>query len=332
MPDETLALNITDLEEPEQAEQITEDEAVEQDEGAEETDAEDQTEETDAEQSETDEGGDEESTADWGEFMSQFDGMPDSIDSPEKLAESYIEMLKEMKRGQSKSHQFDKVDAALRERGIAEGVEGLLSGAAQQGQQFTQQSGQPFFNTKAATEWVDKYVKGRELDEDAANSWRAVASMMDATFGEQLGKAEQVYTTAMGSIVQLAKRLRQLEWNALPDNIRTNFKQDDLEQLIGKGLFETYDEAAEYRAFKNPNLLAKLTAKAEQRGEEKGRKKFKRFNALRKTKSQPTKADWQHEKYLNDDGTWDMGKLVNKFGAKKAAKLLDDFEKEHFKK
>jgi hypothetical protein len=310
------------------------------------TPEEEKSEETEKSEKETDtedEEGDDEYIDDFDEWAKQYN-LPEGINSPETLAESYAATLPEMKRAQSGADRLKQVDAALQASGVT--VEDVLSGRASLQQRPSAQpatalekaDGKSYFNAGAMSDWVESAIKAGTIQNteefQQEGFYRTLANVVDNAYGKQFAKAEKVYSVFTQHMANLQKQIRDISWGGLDKDVRGAINRREADKLLDAGLdgIGTYDDAIRFMSFRNPELLREITQKAEQRGKEKGRKRLRRNKALRRSKeSAPAASKWDYEKYLGEDGNWDHGKM-NALSLDDQAKMVEAFEKEHFKK
>ena len=322
-PDEKADLNLsdfdeanTDVETPEGDEQLTEDDA-------------DVT--TDDEVKDSPETPDDEDvTDDWDEWREQYE-LPESIDSVDKVAEAYVESLKEMKRVQQRLNQ---VDQTLRAQGISNGVDGLSDGTAFRPQTAPPagvtppKQGESYFKENPVSEVVSSWEKKGVIAPEAIQSFRGVAQLADEAFAPQFRLAEQVMTTAMQQVLSMREQLQNMQWKSLDPKVRGSFSRKQLDDVVSRGLAPDYETAANWLAFSNGDALRTFANKAEQRGRDKAKKRWKRDKGLRAGKDNPKTDKWEYRKYQDSDGNWDNDKLA-KLGPDKASKMLDDWLKKN---
>lgn len=288
-------------------------------------------EETESEEPAGDESSEGDETDDWSEWSKQ-EGLPDTIDSPEKLAESYKSALTEMKRGQTAAQQLEQIDQYLKSHGVYGGIQGLIQGAVIPKQEPVApvyekpQDGKSYFDAEPVTKTFEQWKKSGRIPEDLDVGFRTISTLMDESVAPQFRLAEQVMTTAMKQVVALRDKVRSLEWKSLEPKFKSYMNRAEADGLIDRGLVTDYEEAAGYLAFKNGNVLRDVATKAEQRGQEKARKKFRRGKSIRAERS-PLGTKWNYKQYQNDDGSWNQGKLFRL--GKDANRMLDDWLKEN---
>jgi len=322
MEEETI--NVSDLEKEEAQEEVETPEEVSDDESGE-TEEQETTE--DSEENENEDDGNED--VEWDEWRSQYD-LPDSIDSPEKLAESYNESLKEMKRTQSADAKLQQLDTFLKFQGHS-GVDGLLSGQALPQSQPQNAQEKPtaqdsYFPESPATKLFKDMIQSGQVSEDNRESWASIAGFLDRAYGPQFKMAEQVMTTAMQQVVGLRDALRGMEWGQLDENMKGLINRKQVDDLLDRGLVNTVAEAVQFIQFRNPELIKQLTNKAEQRGKQQAKKKLRHSKALRRNRQAAPGKRWDYKKYQKPDGEWDLSKLQ---GFKDADKMLDQWMKDN---
>jgi hypothetical protein len=327
MPKEEIAnVNLDDLANEEVDETEETEEVEDTEETAEEEAADDTEEKSEEEASEETPPEEEEFTEDFREWASQYGDLPEGIKSDEDLIKSYLSTLPEMKRQQSDAQRLREVDKALRDQGFSGGVSDVL----EQRRPAPSESGESYFPKKAASSFVETMVKEGRLEGDNAQSYKAIASFMDQVNAPLFDKIEQVFTTAMKGMVDNRKMMRDLLWERLPEGVQKGVSRSEVETLLDRGLFTSPEEAIRYLSFNKPEVMNALTRKAEQRGQEKARKKLRRNYAIRRTKTpakrQPT---YDYEKFKRPDGQWDEDKIVKVMGPDKGLKMLEAWDAEN---
>lgn len=312
----------------------TETKETEEEETEQETETESQ--EEDSEATEQVEG--EEEALEFDDWRKQFDGMPDSIKSEDDLAASYVAMLPEMKRAQTGHQKLQQLDAALKSRGLTGGVNDLLSGDIPQFSQpapAVQQppEGESYFNSNPVGTVVADMIKDGRIrnsetqpENEATHKW--FAQVMDQAIGPQFRKAEEVYTVAMRGLKALTDKVRNLEWAGLNEGVRGSLNRTEVDALLDRGLFDTYDEAIRFHAFNKPDLLSQLTSEAQRKGREQGRKKLKRSKALRRDKSVSKSRSYDYDKYIGIGGDWDQDAMAG-LSSDQRIEMLEAYQREH---
>jgi hypothetical protein len=303
-----------------------------------ETDADSQEEDSEkpAETETEDEG--EEDALEEAEWLKQFEGMPDSIKTVDGLADAYLAALPEMKRAQTGSQQLQQLDAALKARGLAGGVNSLLAGDIPQFDQKPDAApapppkGQTYFDYTPVKGMVDQMIEdGRIQDSEESPkniaSHKHLAQLMDGGIGPQLQRAEEVYTVAMRQIEALTGKVRNLEWGSLDKGIRGSVDRAEIDALLNKGLFNTYEEAIRFHAFNKPDLLTQLTSKAQEEGKQLARKNLKRSKALRRGKPAPKSRTYNYDRYIKADGEWDQNAMAT-LTVDERIEMLEAYQKE----
>lgn len=253
---------------------------------------------------------------DFGEWGKQYD-LPESIDDEDKLAESYVESLREMKRGQTRE---DQINQMLKAKGYAGGIDDInLLPNHQQPQQpiAPQMQGQPnvgnLFKENPVMAVVDDMDKaGSFPDEEARKSYRSIAKLTDQAISPQLKAAENVMQNQNQALLQMYGMIQELQWGAVPEKTRSAVDRKAVEALVTSGAAQSLDDAISLMAFRNPKLLQEVSRTAEQVGKEKGRKKLKRQKSLkRSTAPKPqSKVKYDYSKFKSLNGVeWDIEKL-----------------------
>ena len=320
---EIANVNLSDLKseevETEDVEETEEEESVEESSEEEEEAPEEESEETQPE---------EEEPVDFREWAEQTGELPDGIKSEEDLLEAYRAALPEMKRGQSDVQRLREVDQALREQGYANGVTDVLGN--QRPTEVTKSTDEPYFQENAARSLVETMVKDGKLEGDNASNYKAIAALMDNTYGPMFKLAEKMYTSLGKGMVNNQKMIRDLLWKGQSDAVQAGVDRKEVESLLDRGLFATPEEAIRYLAYDKPDVIGDLTKKAEERGKEKGRKKLRRDYAIRRNKTpQKQRETYDYAKFQKIDGQWDEDKIMKHFGADKGLKMLAAWEEEN---
>ncbi len=347
MPDVNEATVELDLKAPEEDTTLDAEETTETEdstESEESTEAEDTTEETDAESEDDDSESTKTGTDDEGledaDWLKQFDGMPEGIKSMEDLGTSYVEALKDMKRTQTGDQKLQQLDIALRSRGFAAGVDGLLSGEAPQFDQLAvtatqSQKGESYFDTSPVKGVVEAMIdegRIRDTEESPANvaTYKHLAQVFDQAIGPQLKKFEDVYNGVGSGLSVLFKKVRDLEWAGLDESVREGISRTEVDALLDKNLFTDYEKAIQYMTFSQPGLLSKMASQAQKKGEEKGLKKLKRSSkAIRRGKKQSQTRSYDYDKFLMSNGDWDMDAIGKVMSIDKGIAMIERYEKEH---
>jgi hypothetical protein len=340
-----LDLSVGDDESTLEADEPKETEDSAESEESTETEETDTEEETDEESEETDSESTKTETDDGDlgdtEWLKQFEGMPEGIKSSEDLATSYVDMLKEMKRTQTGDQKLQQLDVALKSRGFASGVDGLLTGEMPQTNQPAAQQQQTgdaksYFNTTPVKGVVEAMIEDgriKNTEESPANkeTYKQLAQLFDGAIGPELKKFETVYTEMGKQQVALAQKIRDLEWGNLDKSVRDGVNRADVDRLLDLNLLPDYPEAIRYLAFNKPDLLKDLANKAENKGREQGLKKLKRSSkSIKRGKQQQTQTgSFNYGKFLKPDGEWDMNLMGKTMSVDKQLAMIERYEKEH---
>jgi hypothetical protein len=328
----TVVDDIRDGEAPEEQEQedVQESEEEETTEDAE-TETQEQEQEEDTEEVAEDE------PLDFDEWIKQWDGMPENIKSDADLAEAYLSMLKEMKSKQSDAHKLQQIDSTLRARGYGS-VDELLTGQGVPQNlppaQPAKSPGteEPYFDTKAASAYVESMAKSGNLGSDeTAQSYRAVANLVDNAYGAQFAKNEQALLQTWQTLNHVLGKVRDLEWSALPEKVRSGVDRKSVDELMKNGAFQTYEQAVRFQFFDKPDLLTQLAQQSKDEGKKAGLKK-RRQKAIRrsKTRTQGGGGTFNYDRYILSNGDWNQELMNRELSSKQRKDMTAAYLKEHF--
>jgi len=285
----------------------------------------------------TDDEADDEFVEDEKEWLAQFEGMPDGIDSVEQLAESYTASLKEMNNKQQLAAKYAKLEETARLKGF-DNVDAFLAGnvttqpaPVQRTQQFAAPEGETYFTPNPVRTVIDNMLKEGTIPQESVSSYNAVAKVVDNAITPQFQRAEQVMTLAMQQVLAMRETVKKLEWNAVPTSVRGSVSRQEVDKLLDSGAVSSIEEAIQFLHFKNPDLLKDIARKAEEKGVERGRKKLKRSGSIKRGKEHKAPRSWDYDKYKDYDGNWDTKKLGS-MPVDDSIKMLEDYEKENFPK
>lgn len=259
-----------------------------------------------------------------GEYTSDFEewrkdhGLPEDIDSFETLKERYDAAIRGMNEAQRKV-------AELNEKVGEKSTEALKS--QQMPQMQMQPDGKSYFPRGAIRTTVTSMIDDGRVSSDNQASYKSLASVVDPVLDKVAEMTEMALGQAGLELDQLRKAVHRLEWGIMPADIRGVADHAEVEKLLSSGLFDSMDDALKYLTFKKPDMLKNISRKAQERGEQKAQKKFKRNKALRKGKGGgPQSSSWDYKKYQTD-GQWDHSKMSS-LSYKERRMMLDSSIKE----
>lgn len=272
-----------------------------------------------AEESDSEEG---ELIDDFGEWGGQFN-LPETIDSPEKLAESYSALLPELKRNQS---EMDLIRSALQAQGYAS-VEDFIKRQPIQPQPASQPvPRQDIQGPLLPSAVIDDAIRRGTINSEYAEDYRTQARMYDPVLQQvyqTMGEMFRYFEPLMGQTSVLAQRTQSQDWLRF-NQTNKGFERKEVEEYQTKHNFDTLDQAAAAMMSSDPKRFADLQKKMETKAEKKARKKLRMGKAFRgqKVRDRSSKGKPKLDGYVRGDGQLNSAKL----DADRDAKKISDEE------
>lgn len=304
MPNEQLNDNpVTDVQEhsaeSEDIEQVV-DETTESESESQDVEETPETESTEAESTEDDDDG----FAEWAKEQ----GLPEGVKDPRQLAESYKAALAEMKRLQTEGgHKPDSLAPKDTPKETPAGSYFADSPVS-----------------KLVDQWESQGLFGGNTE--LKQQYAGLAKMFDTAFAPELKKAEMVMTTMGRQLMAIQDRLFGMEWNTISPGIRGKVQRGQVDELMQRHNFPSYDAAVKfYIQTQRPDLLSEIYNQGKSEGERDAQKKNKKFrwSSGRGNHGQGVERPSDWSQYLDTNGAVDQAKL-NRLPPKQRSRVLDD--------
>lgn len=250
------------------------------------------------------------------EYLSQFEGLPDDVESVDDIVKEYI---------------------ALKQKGNEAPVQ--AQPIAPQQPIRTQPEHTPEIIPKSLMAGrITEAIQSGRIPEEYASSYKFIASEVDATYRPVLETLTSVMGIMASELTTLRQGNRASQWNALAPEIRGAVPKAELDAIMDQNGLVSYEQALmHYAIHRDPKVVTRFAQTQRKEGEQQGRNKtFKKFSALRRGTPQPSFAPkHEYSKYLRPDGSFDTQAILNAHGGdynkvveiKKA--YAADYEKEH---
>lgn len=246
---------------------------------------------------------------DFGEWGGQFN-LPETIDSPEKLAESYSALLPELKRNQS---EMDLIRSTLQAQGYAS-VDDFIRRQSTQPQPATQASPrQDIQGPLLPSAAIENAIRQGNINSEYADDYRMQARTYDTVVQQvyhTMGEMFRYFEPLMGQTNTLTQRTQSQDWSRFSQTNK-GFERKEVEEYQTKHNYDTLDEAAAAMMASNPTRFADLQKKMETKAEKKARKKLRMGKAFRgqKVRDRSSKGKPKLDGYLRVDGQLNSAKL-----------------------
>ncbi len=266
-------------------------------------------------------------------WKKQYD-LPDDIKSEDDLAKAFAALQK------SSTPEIDfttpamqQIDARLKAEGLG-GVQAFLASKAAERSQQTVKEDQPepFFTSDPFSTNVESMIKNGMIKSEDAGSYQTIARLNDQVMNPIMKKMMLTLSSMSGIMLSNRKTVNDLQFNQTTNKLKgTGVTREQLDEFMRTHNETNYDSAILMYAAKNdPSILGKIQANAEERGENKAKKKLKRSTSMKRKNRGGTPGSgsgFDHKKYANSDGSMN-DEVVNAIAdPHKALKVIDQYEK-----
>lgn len=271
------------------------------------------------------------------EYLKQFDGIPEDLKSIDDVIKAYKETLPKVKDAETATQQLQKVDEILKANGVQGGIQAVLSqsqGAPVQNQMTSPLGNQPATGSNPLVEApftsaLSTYEKrGMFKDEDTKRYYQELAQFSDEAISPFLRTTDQLFKVVAKELMAIKKQTREVSWKTLEHPKKDAVDKNKVFDVMDTYGFDNLDKAIGFLLLQNPEIINKISEKAESKGIKKGQQKLKRFRGIRRSKSM-AKESHNYKKYQNPDGSWNQQKLDTL--PDMGVSILEDWEKEHIK-
>lgn len=250
------------------------------------------------------------------------------IEDAESLDDVLERYSKERNTYQTKTQQLDQLDAMLKSKGFVNGINDLLTGSVFQQTQVPKQPEQSdsYFNRSPFSEAFKEY-EANLTDENTKKFYGQFNKFADKAISPLFAKVEEMYTPVIQNIIELQKTVNDMRWATLDVPGKDLVTKEQFQQAMESYGLSDPEKVMNLLAINNPKLLEQI----QQRGVEKGKKKFKKFKKRGMNRGKQTQRDNSWKKYFSEDYNSVNREMLEKLDEDTQLKYLELAEK-HRKK